>query len=122
MDRVSRASAGRAQGKPHREVQEEVTIGRDVQVDEWRETAIIGGRQSLLPGGVGQHFLQHQRVDVDHADLQQVQASMLTSWSSCRLLASSPPLPKRMNELALFQFSTTLSPSWISRRRASDCR
>lgn len=51
VDRVSGASTGRAQGKPHREVQEEVLIRCDVQVDKWREPAVIGGRQPLLPGG-----------------------------------------------------------------------
>jgi hypothetical protein len=32
------------------------------------------------------------------------------------LLATSPPLPKKMKLFALFQVSTTFSPSWISCR------
>lgn len=74
VDRVNGTSTGRAQGKPHREIQEKVLIRCDVQVDEWREPTVIGGRQPLLPGGGGQYLLQHQRINVDHADLQEMQA------------------------------------------------
>jgi len=44
-----------------------------VGVDQWRQTAEIVRRHARHPRRLRQHTLQHQRVDVDQAALQQVQ-------------------------------------------------
>lgn len=41
--------------------------------------------------------------------------SIDTSWSSKRLLENSPPLPKKVKPLALFQLSVTFNPACNSR-------
>ena len=41
--------------------------------DQRREAAYVGRRHARHPGGVGQHLLQHERVHIHQARLQQVQ-------------------------------------------------
>ena len=57
-----------------------------------RERPEIGFGQSALPMGLGEDFLQHERVHVDHAVLQQVQrqhADFLVSAAIARHFAAS---------------------------------
>jgi len=45
----------------------------DVAPDQWRQPAHVGRRHARHPGRLGQHPLQHRRVPVHQAGLQQVQ-------------------------------------------------
>ena len=86
-------------------------VGIDVVPDQRGDGVPVAWREPIGPMGLGENLLEHERVDVDHAVLQQVQASMLTSWSSQPVAGDSPPRPKNMKSLALFQCSMTFSPS-----------
>jgi hypothetical protein len=55
-------------------VQLEDAIRVAVTIDERRERAEVIRIQALETGRIGQDLLEHERVDVDQGDLQQVQA------------------------------------------------
>ena len=42
-------------------------------IDQRRQTTPVLRRHATSPGRVGQHFLNEERVDVNQADLQQMQ-------------------------------------------------
>jgi len=56
------------------QVQLKDAIGRDVTVEQRRQGAQVLPRQTLLPVGLPQHLLSQQRIDVNQAHLEQMQA------------------------------------------------
>lgn len=72
-------------------------------------------------GRLCQHILNQQGIDIDRADLQQVQRHR-------QFLIRRPVAGKfsvfaiKIKLLALFQFSTTLRPALISQRSDSSCK
>ncbi len=42
-------------------------------IEQRRETSEIGHREPSIPGGLTEDLLDHQRVDVDQTDLQQME-------------------------------------------------
>ncbi len=55
------------------EIEMEPAIRGDVAVDERRQPTPVLRLHRLDMGWIGQHLLQHEGIDVDQADLQQVQ-------------------------------------------------
>jgi hypothetical protein len=93
-----------------------------VRVDERRQGPQSHGCHPLAPGRLLEHALKHQRVDVDEARLEQVEREerdLLVLQAVRRDLAA---LAEPEEAIGAFQFSITLSPSWISRRSASESR
>ena len=63
------------------------------------------------------NLLDHERVHVNQADLEQVQRQHQYLLVFEFVAGKFSSLPHRIKLFALFQFSMTLSPSWISLRK-----
>ena len=69
---------------------------------------------------LGQHFLDHQRVDVDHAVLDQVQREHADLVVLAAVAGHLAAAGEEHEIVAPFHCSTTFRPSWISRRSSFD--
>lgn len=102
-------------------IQLEPAVKVDVSPEQGRQAAPVGVGEPACPVRGGQHVLDHAGVEVGDGGLDQVQGE-------CRcldiLLVVAGELAGLAVEdvLALFQFSTTFRPSWISRRSCSLAR
>ena len=59
-------------------VEAEASVWVHVRPEQRSERVQVARRQPALPFWPGEHLLDHERVDVDHAVLQQVQAKGLS--------------------------------------------
>ena len=78
--------------EPGRHIQVESAVWADVAPQERGQAAPVRRRHACHPGGLGQHALQHQRVHVDQARLQQVQRAEALSLPGRRVRTTAQKL------------------------------
>jgi hypothetical protein len=54
-------------------IQVKGAVGVDMEVDEGGEGLEIPGRHPCAPCRIGKHMLQHERVDIDERDLEEME-------------------------------------------------
>jgi hypothetical protein len=59
-------------GQPGVQVEPEAAVGIDVAVDQGRDSSQVVGIEAGAPGGLGQDLLDHEGVDIDERQLDQV--------------------------------------------------
>ena len=86
--------------------------------DQRGECVVITRGKSIGPVPPSKNLLEHERVDVDHAVLLQVQAEHAQLMVFGPVAVELATASEEHEVLALFQCSTTFSPSLISSLRA----
>src|SRR4029077_3253801 len=114
------STTSKASQLPH--VEPKSPVGSHVSVDERRQSTQIICQRALRPIGLGQDTLDHQGVDVDKADLQQVKRQHSELLVLQVIGSDLTAFAVEDEAVGPFQVSITLRPSWISRRSASECR
>lgn len=67
-----RAEAGWIDGQPGVEIEPEAAVGIDVGIEQRRDSSEVVDVEAILPGRFGENLLNHERVDVDERELQQM--------------------------------------------------